>query len=507
MGGGSSTSSDVTSINTSVTNAMAQAIMNCSGNTMTEQKFTVSGSYNAINNFKMVQAMSLSATCANNADNLASVQAAVTAAVTAAASSQSVAGLGSLTKSDAQVKVRIQNDVTQNITSQTITNVINTVNAVQTATISGDNNIISNFDEEQTLVIVQNACQAVVSKMSTVQEIKSSAEAKSEAKQTDPIDSFMKNINSIVGTGFAGANTGFGIVAAVAITCIIGGVILVNKFGGKIIDKMPTANLTGIFKNIGKNPPPRRKSISKSSPKPKLKRSLSAPPVTSQVQPSAPQSTDNLPNLSFTKAATDAYVVGQPPAAPQQQPIQQQQPVQQPQPTAQPAPVYLSGLLPQPTSEQVDKLLSSARDIYKNDRYKFGKPEDEKYKNGFQCNKCKCFSTAEFGWFYNSETDENFHFNNGNIPCFQEYLKAESHIEVYRPSPPDQKQQLDQQPASQFQQQQPASQFQQQQPASQFQQKQPTAQFQQKQPTAQFQQPPFNNSQAGALQSTYYQSR
>ena len=77
MGGGSSTTSDVTSINTSVTNAMAQAIMNCSGNTMVEQKFTVSGSYNKLNNFKMVQAMSLSATCANNADNLASVQSAV----------------------------------------------------------------------------------------------------------------------------------------------------------------------------------------------------------------------------------------------------------------------------------------------------------------------------------------------------------------------------------------------------------------------------------------------
>ena len=98
--------------------------------------------------------------------------------------------------------------------------------------------------------------------------------------------------------------------------------------------------------------------------------------------------------------------------------------------------------MPQPTGEQVNKLLSSARDIYKNYHYKFGKREGTKE---FECNKCKLSSTAEFGWFYNSETNENFHFNNGNIPCFQEYLRAERHIEVYRPSPPDQKQQLDQQ--------------------------------------------------------------
>jgi hypothetical protein len=428
MGGGSSTTSDITSINTSVTNAMAQAIMNCSGNTMVEQKFTVSGSYNKINNFKMVQAMSLSATCANNADNLASVQSAVSAAVTAAASSQSVAGLGSLTKSDAEVKVRIQNDVTQNITSQTLTNVINSVNAVQTATISGDNNIISNFEEEQTLVIVQNACQAVVSKMDTVQDLAASAEAKADAKQTDPIDSFMKNINSIVGTGFAGANTGFGILAAVVIAGIIGGVVLLNKFGGKIIDKMPGANLGALFStgNVQRqNSITRRKSISKSSPQPKLKRSLSAPPVTSKVQPSAPQA----PHQQAPQQQAPQQV-----PQPQQAPQHQQEPQQAPQQE----PVYLSGVLPQPTSEQVNKLLSSARDIYKNNRYNFGKPEDSNDQKVIQCNKCKCFSTAEFGWFYNSETKENFHFNNGKISCFEEYLKDERHIEVFRPSPPNQ---------------------------------------------------------------------
>ena len=325
MGGGSSTQTNVTNVTSSVTNAMAQAIMNCSGNTMVEQKFTVSGSYNAINNFKMVQAMSLSATCANNAENLASVQAAVTAAVTAASSAQSVAGLSALTKSKADTNIRIQNDVTQNITSQTLTNVINSVNAVQTATISGDNNIISNFDEEQTLVIVQNACQSVVSQMKTVQEIASQADAKAEAKQTDPIDSFMKNINSIVETGFTGANTGFSIVAAVIIAGIIGGVILLHKFGGQILKMVPGAHLLVSSEKTVIRVGPEGSHIKKEKSHVKL--------------PNVDKPAAQLPNLTFTKEATANYAVGAQPTQPTQPIAQPTQPVTQPvaqQPIAQP---------------------------------------------------------------------------------------------------------------------------------------------------------------------------
>ena len=236
MGGGSSSQTNITDVTSSVTNAMAQSIMNCSGNTMVEQKFAVTGSYNKLNNFKMVQAMNLSATCANNAENLASVQAAVTAAVTAASEAQSVAALGALGKSDSSTNVKIQNDVTQNITSQTITNIINSVNATQSAIISGDNNIISNFEEEQTLVILQNACQSVVSKMSTVQDIASKAEGSSKATQTDPISDLMNGISGVIGAGFSGANTMASIIAVVIIAVICMGGAILLKFGGQLIE-------------------------------------------------------------------------------------------------------------------------------------------------------------------------------------------------------------------------------------------------------------------------------
>ena len=246
--------SNVNNVTSSVTNAMSQAIMNCSGNTMTEQKFILSGSYNTINNFKMVQAMSLSATCANSAENLASVQSAVTAAVTAAANAQAVAGIGSLTKSNSRTNVNIRNDVTQNITSQTLTNVINTVNAVQTAVISGDNNIVSNFSEEQTLTIVQNACQSVISKMDSVQEIASSAAADSKSTQTDPIASFFTGISGVIGAGFSGATGMMWVYALVFIAIIVAGVALVYIIGPQNILKM----IPGFSLAAGK---PRRKKL------------------------------------------------------------------------------------------------------------------------------------------------------------------------------------------------------------------------------------------------------
>jgi hypothetical protein len=238
MGGGSSSMSNVNNVTSSVTNAMAQAIMNCSGNTMTEQKFVLSGSYNAISNFKMVQAMSLSATCANSAENLASVQSAVTAAVTAAANAQAVAGIGSLTKSSSSTNINIHNDVTQNITSQTLTNVINTVNAVQSAVISGDNNIVSNFSEEQTLTIIQNACQSVISKMDSVQQIASSADAAATSTQTDPIASLFTGIAGVIDAGFSGATGMMWVYALVFIAIIIAGCVMVYLIGPQNILKM-----------------------------------------------------------------------------------------------------------------------------------------------------------------------------------------------------------------------------------------------------------------------------
>lgn len=221
--GGASSKSTIDVRTKSIVEALTQNIMDCQSNTIVDQRFVLSGSYNTIENFKMVQYLRLSKDCINNAQNLNDIQQSVSNAIKQSAEAQSVSLLGVLGNSDSEANTFIDNEVRQTITNQNITKMIDKVNASQEAIISGDNNIIRNFSMEQTADVVMKAAQEVLNSLKSVQEIKNQVSSESKATQTNFISDIIDSVTGL----FTGVGMIWALIAVVAIA--VGGWVLVKS--------------------------------------------------------------------------------------------------------------------------------------------------------------------------------------------------------------------------------------------------------------------------------------
>jgi len=212
---GGSSSKATTNVKTrSVVDAVARNIMDCRSNTTVKQSFIVSGNYNIVKNSKQVQHTKLSSSCAQDTKNITNLQRAVANAVKQSASSQSVSLIGVLGKSESEVISNIEDEVIQNITQENIQRIINESNATQEIVISGNNNIIDNFNQTQTFEIVFKNAQKVVNELKSVQAIENATNQSSVSTQTNPISEIISSIGGII-TGT------WGIIAIVVVVVII----------------------------------------------------------------------------------------------------------------------------------------------------------------------------------------------------------------------------------------------------------------------------------------------
>jgi len=221
MGGGASTANTTSIITRSAVEAVARNIMNCKSNAMISQTFTVSGNYNVVRNTKQVQNIKLSSSCAQDAQNIADLQQSVANAVKQSASSQGVSVLGALGSVTSENNLNLENDIKQTITQENIQNIINSSNAKQEIIISGDNNVIDNFTQEQTYDIVYDNAQKVVNTMKSLQVLENNAQQESKSVQTN----FISDIVDSVFSGLQGMGW-LVVVVVVAAIIFLGPVIL-----------------------------------------------------------------------------------------------------------------------------------------------------------------------------------------------------------------------------------------------------------------------------------------
>ena len=223
MGGGGSKSKTVIDVSTkSIVEAMTKNIMNCKSSGMVTQRFILSGSYNVIEKYRMVQNFKLSKECVNNAQNLNDLQASIANAIKAAAEAQGDAVFGALSSSKAEATTMIENEVKQVITNENITNMIDDVNALQESIISGNNNIVKEFSMEQTTELVMMASQEVLNQLKSVQAIQNQAESGTKSTQTNFISDIVKSITDMV------TDLGLGYVFLLIVVVIVGGVVAVK---------------------------------------------------------------------------------------------------------------------------------------------------------------------------------------------------------------------------------------------------------------------------------------
>lgn len=201
MGGGSSTLNTSNVRTKAVVEALARNIMNCKSDTVAGQRLEITGNNIELDEFRQVQNLRLSSNCIQDVNNLADIQQSVANAVKQAAESQSVSVLGALGRSDAEVRSNIENEVKQTITQENIQNIINNVNAQQTAIISGSGLKLGTITQEQTFNIIYENSQKLINNMRSVQVIENSTEQATKSTQTnfvsDIVDSFFKGLQGL----------------------------------------------------------------------------------------------------------------------------------------------------------------------------------------------------------------------------------------------------------------------------------------------------------------------
>lgn len=185
-------SSDATStVNNTITTklvgkAMSTTMMKCGRSALLSQSVEIVGSGNNVN-IGQKMAFQLDASCINKAENITEMQQNVVAAIESAAQSQNVGLLGLLANSSAEVNTTIQNDVEAIINNTTITELVSKVQLAQRVMIYGDNNI-AEITQDMTADILDQACQDVANRLSTVQKIDAKVKANASAKVDNPLD-------------------------------------------------------------------------------------------------------------------------------------------------------------------------------------------------------------------------------------------------------------------------------------------------------------------------------
>lgn len=195
MGGSSSKSSS--RINMSQAASMiTDTIMNCKSNSVIVQELNITGDYNVVSNAKQVQAFQLSSNCIQDMKNDVEFQQKVAQAVAQSAEAQGSAVLSALGASRADQESVIQNDIKQLFQSNTMQDIVNTVNSTQGINVVGNHNIIKNFSQEQVATMVFDNVQTALNKMKSAQDMDAKLDGKASAKTTNPLSEI---INSVFG--------------------------------------------------------------------------------------------------------------------------------------------------------------------------------------------------------------------------------------------------------------------------------------------------------------------
>ena len=236
--GNDSSSTATTTIDTSIAvKALAETIMNCTSNVQAGQSFIISGNGNIVSNSTQVQALSFNAECTQTSQNIADLQSKISAAIAQVASTQTQAVMSAISAgSSSDTNTNIRNDVSQNITQRTIQNIISNVTAQQSLIISGNNNVVSGFTQNQTLSVVTTACQNAINSLKSVVDMKTAVDQDSKNEQKDPIAGMINAVGGIVNSIMTGMATMTGIVVLT-----IGAVLIF--LGPKILEILPIGAL------------------------------------------------------------------------------------------------------------------------------------------------------------------------------------------------------------------------------------------------------------------------
>jgi hypothetical protein len=192
----SSTNIDVSAAVSAITNT----IMNCNGNGNVMQTIRISGDDNLISGVTQRQVFKISSECGQNIAKNSHLQQQVASDLVNSAMATGSGITSALGGSKSEIETRIRTDVEQMFTDNTITNIINSVNAGQEIDISGNRNIIKNSNQDQTTESISKGIQKAINSLSSIQDITTTTSSNATAVTTNPISDVVDSVFK----GFAG---------------------------------------------------------------------------------------------------------------------------------------------------------------------------------------------------------------------------------------------------------------------------------------------------------------
>lgn len=201
--GGSKSKSTAEMVSELVAETMYKNQMQIGQAVAIQQTIDVSGEYNVVKDVVMRQAIQLNADAFQNTQNLTKMQTQVENAIQQFAKTSSQALLSMLEKQEAENNLYLRNSVRNSVTSETMQNIAQTINAAQGISVSGKHNIVTNVTMEQLQDIYVSAAQSALNDTQLIQDIKNKTKQEAVAESLNPIativDAILKPISNLTG--------------------------------------------------------------------------------------------------------------------------------------------------------------------------------------------------------------------------------------------------------------------------------------------------------------------
>ena len=304
MGGSSSkTKSDI--MTSSVNDVIVTSMQNCSSSSSISQIISVKGQGNVLSNVEMKQVFTSMMTCVNKTDWMADLQTKIENKIKEVASAQSVAVLGALGNSSADIDSKISSSVRNAINVTSMTNLINNVQQKQEISVEGQGNTLLNISMSQINNNIASSTQDLVGSISVLNDINNKLTQDANATQQDPIANLLKGLSDLL----------TGPMMWIAIM-VVGGLIAFVMFANSSAGQMLVSEGINQMDNNSNN------YINSPSVASSIGSSVSSPVVKAPIQPIVTQPIPTQPAPIPTPAPIPAPIPTQPAPAPIPTPIQ-----------------------------------------------------------------------------------------------------------------------------------------------------------------------------------------
>jgi hypothetical protein len=213
---------------------LTRGIMNCQNTTQSMQIVNVDGSGNVLKNVRQVAKFDFNVNCMNNTENLSKLQNEIANSIVQSSAAVSPGLIGAANNTNSDVNTFIKQDIENNITTETVSNMLTSINSTQYVRIQGDKNIVNNISQEITMDIVTKAAQSLLMNLDSYNKSDSKGDQKSEATTTNFISEIIDSISSVLGSIFGGMAAAWLIVILVFVAIFYGIYKLFSKGASSI---------------------------------------------------------------------------------------------------------------------------------------------------------------------------------------------------------------------------------------------------------------------------------